>query len=467
VPSRARIAPGAAARGFQLLDIVVLTALASLAASGAAAGSVMEAQVGGVFPFIVGAVTAAWTLRASNAYAYNISEGLQGHLVRVVGAFAAAMLTSLLALSLVGPRESAAAVMLWTSSAALLIGVIHIGAWDLTRTWRRNGRMTPTIVFVGATPTAERLIEGALATREVAILGIFDDRLERAPDSLHGVPVLGDIETMLNHRIMPYVDRVVITVTEAAQPRVRQLVDQLRSLPNEVTLLLDVEGEQSTALSRITDAPLAFVNGRRTDEGRAFDKRLQDILIAVVGLVFFAPLLLLLAVAVKLDSPGPVIFRQRRHGFNNEEITVYKFRSMRVETADAHARRQVTADDERVTRLGRFIRRTSLDELPQLINVLRGEMSIVGPRPHAIGMMTGEQESSKLVCHYAHRHRIKPGITGWAQINGSRGPVHTPEEVCERVALDVEYIERQSLWLDLYIMAMTLPRLMGDRGAVR
>jgi lipopolysaccharide/colanic/teichoic acid biosynthesis glycosyltransferase len=138
-----------------------------------------------------------------------------------------------------------------------------------------------------------------------------------------------------------------------------------------------------------------------------------------------------------------------------------------VESSDAQARRQVTRDDERVTRVGRFIRRTSLDELPQIFNVLRGEMSVVGPRPHAVGMMTGEAESSKLVCHYAHRHRIKPGITGWAQINGSRGPVHTPEEVCARVALDVHYIERRSLWLDLYIVLMTIPRLLGDKAALR
>src|SRR3712207_1054393 len=177
--------------------------------------------------------------------------------------------------------------------------------------------------------------------------------------------------------------------------------------------------------------------------------------------------MLVVALAVKLDSPGPVLFRQRRHGFNNEEITVYKFRSMRHDAADPTARRQVVDGDERVTRVGRLIRRTSLDELPQLFNVLKGEMSIVGPRPHPVGMLTGETETARLVAEYAHRHRLKPGVTGWAQINGSRGPVHTPEDVRRRVQLDIEYIERQSLWLDLYIVIMTLPRLLGDRHAVR
>jgi lipopolysaccharide/colanic/teichoic acid biosynthesis glycosyltransferase len=139
-----------------------------------------------------------------------------------------------------------------------------------------------------------------------------------------------------------------------------------------------------------------------------------------------------------------VFFRQRRHGFNNEEIVVWKFRSMRADAADAKAERQVSANDDRVTRTGRFLRSTSLDELPQLINVVRGEMSLVGPRPHAIGMKTGEVESARLVAEYAHRHRIKPGMTGWAAINGSRGPL-----------------------LDLRIMAMTVPSLLGDRHAVR
>jgi lipopolysaccharide/colanic/teichoic acid biosynthesis glycosyltransferase len=140
---------------------------------------------------------------------------------------------------------------------------------------------------------------------------------------------------------------------------------------------------------------------------------------------------------------------------------------MRIETQDDRATRQVSADDDRITRVGRFIRRTSLDELPQILNVLKGEMSLVGPRPHAIGMMTGDVESARLVAEYAHRHRMKPGITGWAAIHGSRGPIDTPADVRRRVALDVEYIERQSFWLDLYIMAMTLPCLLGDKDAVR
>jgi Undecaprenyl-phosphate glucose phosphotransferase len=387
-----------------------------------------------------------------------------GHLSKVATAFAVAGAAALLTSLLVDAGRTAAAALVWTASAAVSVGVLHMGAYDLTRSWRRNGRMTPNLVFVGATPAAARLIEAALATREVSVLGVFDDRAARAPETLHGVPVLGDVEALLGHRVLPYVDRIVVTVTDAAEARTRALVERLRLLPNEVTLLLPGDGR---SLKRITDAPMHFVDGWRSDTSRAFGKRVQDLVIAGFGMIVAAPVMALVALAVKLDSPGPVLFRQTRHGFNNEEITVWKFRSMRVEASDARARRQVTKDDDRVTRVGRFIRKTSLDELPQLFNVLTGQMSVVGPRPHAIGMMTGEAEASKLVAHYAHRHRIKPGITGWAQINGSRGPVHTAEAVAERVALDVEYIERRSLWLDLYIVVMTIPRLLGDKAAVR
>ncbi len=301
------------------------------------------------------------------------------------------------------------------------------------------------------------------------MLGIFDDRLERVPPSIHGVPVLGDTTALLDHKVLPYVDRIVITVTSSAQARVRDLIGRLRVLPNAVTLFVDVEGQDTRAstLLRLSDAPLTQVSGLAEDERRGFYKRLQDLILGPLALMVALPVMALVAIAVRLDSPGPILFRQRRHGFNNEAIVVWKFRSMRQDMTDPTAKNQVTAGDVRVTRVGRFIRKTSLDELPQLFNVLTGEMSLVGPRPHPIGMITAGEESARLVSEYAWRHRIKPGITGWAQINGSRGPVHTAEEVRRRVVLDVEYIERQSFLFDLYILVMTLPCLLGDRHAVR
>jgi Undecaprenyl-phosphate glucose phosphotransferase len=336
--------------------------------------------------------------------------------------------------------------------------------WRAVDHGRREGRLTPNVVVVGATVNAERFIRTALATGDVNVLGVFDDRADRAPSQVLGVPVLGDTGALIGHRIMPYVDRVIIAVSSTAQARVGQLVERLEVLPNPVSLFVDLnrEAQRNASLAHFVD-----LSGATTDARRAFVKRAQDLMIGSLGLLAAAPVMLLVALAIKLDSPGPVFFRQRRHGFNNEAILVWKFRSMRHDMADAKAVRQISADDDRVTKVGKFIRKTSLDELPQLFNVLRGEMSMVGPRPHAIGMKSGDVESEKLVARYAHRHRMKPGVTGWAAINGSRGPVDTAELVQERVALDIEYIERQSFWLDLYIIAMTIPCLLGDRSAVR
>ncbi|MFN3230502.1 MAG: exopolysaccharide biosynthesis polyprenyl glycosylphosphotransferase, partial [Asticcacaulis sp.] len=305
--------------------------------------------------------------------------------------------------------------------------------------------------------------------RDINSLGIFDDRLARSPDAVVGVPVLGDTEALLSHKITPFVDKVVVALDPSARTRMNQILDRLRALPNEVALLVDLETESSraTALTRVSDLSLASVHGQTGDQARAFSKRLLDLGVGSLALLLFSPVMLLVALLIKLDSPGPVFFRQRRHGFNNEEIHVWKFRSMRTEMADAKAERQVTQNDDRVTRIGRFIRKTSLDELPQLFNVLKGEMSLVGPRPHAIGMKTGPSESARLVAEYAWRHRIKPGMTGWAAVKGSRGPLHTADDVRRRIKLDIEYIDRQSIWFDLYIMAITVPCLLGDRDAIR
>jgi Undecaprenyl-phosphate glucose phosphotransferase len=465
-PVRARLSHAALARFSRGLDLAAALAGAVVAAFITGDMHLLARPLGEVLPLLIAPPISLWALGALGAYKGG-RETLVRRLTRVVAAVAVGGLPALGICLLTGAGLEAAWSWIAAAGAALLIA--HVAAWAVARRWRAQGRLTPNIVVVGATPNAARLIESALATREANVLGIFDDRLERVPPALHGVPVLGDTKALLNHKVLPYVDRIVITVTSQAQTRVRALIEKLRVLPNAVTLFLDVEGQDNrdATLQRLADAPLTQVSGVAEDEARAFWKRVQDLVIAGTALVLLSPVLALIALAVKLDSPGPAFFRQRRHGFNNEAIWVWKFRSMRVEATDHTAARQVTKDDDRVTRLGRFIRKTSLDELPQLINIVKGEMSLVGPRPHPIGMKTAGEDSARLVWEYAWRHRMKPGLTGWAQINGSRGPVHTAEEVRRRVQLDVEYIERQSFFFDLYIMVMTLPCLLGDREAIR
>ena len=467
-PVRERLSGAVLRRLLLTIDAVAATA-GVLAGAGVAGDSALAFQAAGaVAPLMAGLLITLAALDGFEAYAFAAREPLWLQLARVWGGAATGMAGALL-LAWLLPAGRLGEALAAGVCTGLALTLSHTWAWLRVRRWRRAGRLTPNIVVVGATENAARLIENALATREVNVIGVFDDRADRVGPTLHGVPVLGDTSALLEHRLLPYVDRIVITVTSTAQARIGALIQRLRVLPNTVTLFVDVAGEQerAEALSRLTASPLAHVSGVRQDERRALSKRAQDVVIAAVALVLISPLLVLLALAVKLDSRGPALFRQRRHGFNNETITVWKFRSMRTEATDHTASRQVQVDDDRVTRVGRFIRRTSLDELPQLWNVLRGEMSLVGPRPHAIGMKTGDVESARLVAEYAWRHRMKPGITGWAQINGSRGAVDTAESVRRRVSLDIAYIERQSFWFDLYILVMTLPRLLGDRDTVR
>lgn len=452
---------------FRVADVVLLSIVAVGAVIAVVDGRPGAAPVAAVAPIVIATVATGRLLRTGGLYAFRRHEHLAVHITWVVVTVAAGWGLALVSGAALGSENVLEAATVWSVFAVPGLLGFHSIWWLLVRRWRRAGRLTPNVVVVGATAHAERFIAEALAHRGVNVLGVFDDRLARAPRALLGVPVLGDCEALLAHRITPFVDRIVVALDPSATARFREVVSRVSALPNDVALVVDDLGEASrAALDRLGEAPLAPLVSDDPDR-REFAKRVQDVIVSSVALLVLSPLLALIAAAVRLDSPGPAFFRQRRHGFNNEEIVVWKFRTMRHSTADPHASRQVTAGDERVTRLGRFLRSTSLDELPQLLNVIRGEMSVVGPRPHAVGMRTGEHESARLVADYAHRHRIKPGMTGWAAVNGSRGPLHTIEDIRRRVALDIEYIERHSLWLDLRVIAWTVPSVFGDRGAVR
>jgi Undecaprenyl-phosphate glucose phosphotransferase len=457
-------------RAVDVLAVVLVTLACGWAmAPGLSAGGLMALEISRAVPMVLGCVLVLGLMRSLGLYQFDREQSLTLHMAALAGVVATAGLLALgLGWAMRGSAVELEALAVWTGATLFAVMALH-AAWSwMVAHWRDTGALTPNIVVVGATKHAERLIRDALKRRDINVLGVFDDRLDRSPESVEGVPVLGPADALLNHKITPYVDRIVLAIDPEAQARVRELTARLQTLPNEVTLLVDPQGEEerTAALTKLARAPLASLTNADADR-RAFHKRLQDVVIGGLGLIAVSPIIGLCALAVKLDSPGPIFFRQRRHGFNQEAIVVWKFRSMRQEASDATASRQVTADDDRITKVGKFLRKTSLDELPQLLNVLSGEMSLVGPRPHAIGMKTGQVESALLVAEYAHRHRIKPGMTGWAAIKGSRGPLDSAHDVRRRVQLDVDYIERQSFWLDLWIMAVTLPVLLGDRSAVR
>lgn len=455
--------------GLRWLDVIVACLIATYFLLHSGAGFLF-ASVYQFTPFALIPIILSWSLRSASAYNLGFKRSVIDHVLTTAYGSGVPLAFLALAINLIYREDVAPFALAAIFSTWLVVNCVHIHVLVIGRHFARAGWISENVVIVGATQNAQRLIERNARSRELNIVGIFDDRLSRAPKSLAGAPLLGRLDDLFDWDRLPEIDRIVVTVTSDARDRVRAMVDRLRILPQRVVLLLDLEGfdPETESLAQIAHSPAAYVSGSPHDARRAASKRVFDVVCASIMLVVFSPLLALLALAIRLESKGPIIFRQKRHGFNNQIIKVWKFRSMRDDPEAAERISQQTiADDPRITRIGRLIRRTSIDELPQLWNVLRGEMSIVGPRPHAVGMTSEEQSVQNIVGDYAHRHRAKPGITGWAQINGSRGPVHTKELVRERVRLDMEYVNRSSFWFDSYIILMTLPRLFGDATEIR
>jgi Undecaprenyl-phosphate glucose phosphotransferase len=257
--------------------------------------------------------------------------------------------------------------------------------------------------------------------------------------------------------------QVLIALPWSDAGRIEFVRDQIKTLPVAVRLVPD---KNVRALSDLTwsarkPAPTIELQRAPLSEAQRFVKRIADVVVASLVLVFFLPIMALAAIAIKLDSPGPVIFRQIRKGFNGKHFIILKFRTMTVQENGPNVA-QATRDDSRVTTLGRLLRSSSVDELPQLWNVLRGDMSLIGPRPHALAH---DNYYESLLSDYAFRHHVKPGITGWAQCNGARGAMPTIEHTAERVKLDLWYINNWSLWLDLLILIKTIFEVLRRRNA--
>jgi Undecaprenyl-phosphate glucose phosphotransferase len=341
---------------------------------------------------------------------------------------------------------------------------------SFVRHWARSGRLVRRVIIVGGGREGESLVSALEheADSDLRICGVFDDRgRDRSPDVVAGIPKLGTVDDLVEFTRRTRVDLILVSLPLTAEERVLHMVRKLWVLPVDVRL--------AAHMSKLRFRPRAYSYIGNVPVLDIFDKPIADWNMVVKstfdrvagGLVFLAmlPVMAVTALAIKLDSPGPVFFLQRRLGFNNEVIKVYKFRSLRHDQADPHARQVVTQNDPRVTRVGRFIRKTSIDELPQLINVLRGELSLVGPRPHAVEATTANKLWEEVVDGYFARHRVKPGITGWAQINGWRGEVNTPEKLQYRVEHDLYYIENWSLLFDLYILLRTPFALLRTENA--
>jgi polysaccharide biosynthesis protein PslA len=278
---------------------------------------------------------------------------------------------------------------------------------------------------------------------------------------------VAEFETLGEHIMRDDIDRVYVATPWIDAPLVLQELQKLKRLSAEILVLPDdrrVHARQ-IGVSSVGNRLSLHAVDEPIDGWGVFLKRAQDVAIASALLLFFSPILILIAAAITLDSRGPVFFRQKRVGFKGRIFELWKFRSMYVESSDADAARQTSRDDDRVTRVGRFLRCSSLDELPQFFNVLQGTMSIVGPRPHALQTRARGVPLEDVVDQYAARHRVKPGITGWAQVNGYRGELDSFEKVEKRVEFDIDYIERWSTWLDLKIIMRTALIVLYDPAA--
>jgi Undecaprenyl-phosphate glucose phosphotransferase len=354
--------------------------------------------------------------------------------------------------------------------AAGLLG-FRLALSQLVRQWMRDGRLERRTVVVGADEEGEALIHALAAQRDcgVRVLGVFDDRGDdRAGAMCGGRPKLGTVDQLVEFARRTRVDLVIFSLPITAEKRILEMLKKLWVLPVDIRLSAHTNKLRfrPRSYSYIGDVPVLDVFDRPITDWDVVIKWMFDKLVGSALLVAALPVMAVVAVAIKFDSRGPVLFRQKRYGFNNELIEVFKFRSMYAEMSDATAQKLVTKDDARVTRVGRFIRKTSLDELPQLFNVVfKGNLSLVGPRPHAVHAKAEDRLYDEAVDGYFARHRVKPGITGWAQINGWRGETDNQEKIQQRVEHDLYYIENWSVLLDLYILAATPFALMKTENA--
>ncbi len=332
----------------------------------------------------------------------------------------------------------------------------------------QKGYLVRNAVIFGAGGQANKLMS-EINTQDypwIKMVGCFDDRTDRVlPNSINLIH--GDINSLISFIRENNCEEVLIALPWSAEKRIHEIIRKIRILPVSIHLVPDMMGLDYSQYNyeNFSGIPVLNVQNKPLLDWDSVVKVIEDKVLASFFLILFLPLFLVIGVLIKLDSPGPVFFRQKRYGFNNRLICIYKFRSLQVTKQDNNAEYLVTKDDSRITRVGAFLRRTSLDELPQFFNVLKGEMSVVGPRPHALKASAAGELYDEAVTEYAARHKVKPGITGWAQVNGWRGETDTKEKIIKRVEYDMHYIENWSPFLDIIIILRTPRAVFAQQNA--
>jgi len=329
---------------------------------------------------------------------------------------------------------------------------------------RDGGVFSRQIAIVGATTLGARFAEHVGAAENgISIVGLFEAGLPDNGDD-HDEATTGDLIALELAARNGEIDDIVIAVPRAPRAEMDRLARRLSSLPVSISICPNTHWLDHTggAVTNVGGASVLSLYRRPLEGWGSIIKTIEDFVLGAILLVALSPVLLLVAIAVKLQGKGPILFAQQRHGFNNAVFRIYKFRTMTV-AEDGEAIQQAQKDDARITPLGKFLRRYSLDELPQLFNVIRGEMSLVGPRPHALAH---NHQYAQLIENYSGRHKVKPGITGWAQVNGYRGETSENELMEQRVKFDLGYIDAWSLWFDFKILLMTILAVVFPKNAV-
>jgi Undecaprenyl-phosphate glucose phosphotransferase len=357
---------------------------------------------------------------------------------------------------------------LWFSGGVVLLVTSRVALQRQMKLWSRAGRLGEVVAIVGAGPGSQRLLRSLnAAPGGPRIFGVYDDDAARLPQRCMGHAILGSVDDLVRDARVQGIDTVIVALPSTSDHLLVETLNKLSLVPVDVRLC---PGEFAMRLGALQASHIGghtFLNviDHPLRDWRWFVKTVEDRLLSALILMSISPLMVAIALLIRLDSPGPVLFRQRRYGFNNQLIEVLKFRTMRHEMSDSNAEQLTRRNDPRITRVGAFLRRTSLDELPQFLNVLRGDMSIVGPRPHALSAKAGALLYQEAVKYYDARHRMKPGITGWAQVNGWRGETDTLEQIRKRVEHDLYYIEHWSIAFDLRIIARTIVGGFSGRNA--
>ena len=331
-----------------------------------------------------------------------------------------------------------------------------------------RGQIQQRIAFYGADPASVALTRQLLESLNfphLRFVGIADDRARET--KLKDLPMIGDLNRLCAMAREGEIDQVLISGAKFSRQRLEQIVERLSEVCVDVSLIPSkaIELAPNYRVNLLGTVPVLTLWQRPFRDINQIVKRTEDIVLSLLALVILSPVLLVAALLIRLTSPGPAVFVQPRVGFNNETIRVFKFRTMYTDMTDVGARKTTTRDDPRVTPVGRTLRRFSIDELPQLFNVLQGSMSLVGPRPHGTEMMVGDRFYHEAVRGYAGRHRVKPGITGYAQVKGLRGEVRTIERAKRRIELDKHYVDNWSFWLDMWILLVTVRAVLFDRDA--